>query len=201
MKSNWALSQESLDRMLRQLDPDREAAAERYLKIRDKLCKFFSWRNCATPDDCADQTIDRVARRIEEGAEIRTGDVYLFFHGVAVNVLREYWKGVEKVREKPLEDAEPEEIHGAENPVEVREREGEKEQRLTCLDGCVKQLPPQHLMIITEYHQDEGGAKIARRNRLAEHLGIPLNALRIRVFRLRSELEKCVTDCAGAKAA
>jgi DNA-directed RNA polymerase specialized sigma24 family protein len=188
------LTQESLDRLLEQLDPDREAAGERYLKIREKLCKFFQWRNCLQPDECADQTIDRVARRIDGGEEIRTGDIYLFFHGVAINVLREYWKRAQRVQEKPLDEA-PEAHAATENPVEVSEREGAEEQRLACLDGCVKKLPPQQLMLITEYHQGQGGVKIAKRNALAQHLGIPLNALRIRAYRIRGELETCISEC------
>jgi DNA-directed RNA polymerase specialized sigma24 family protein len=194
LKKKWAMSQESFDGLLRHLDPDREAAGERYLQIREKLCKFFQWRGWAAPDDYADQTIDRVARRFEEGVETRPGDVYLFFHGVAVNVLREYWKQAQKVKEKPLEETPG--IHSAvQNPLETVEREGEKEQRLECLDGCVEKLPAQQLMLITQYHQGDGGAKIARKNELARHLGIPLNALRIRAFRIRGELETCISEC------
>ena len=199
LKKDWVVSQESFDRMLAQLDPDREAAGERYLKIREKLCKFFQWRNCLTPDEMADLTIDRVARRIDEGAEIRAGDVYLFFHGVAINVLREYWKQAQKVQEKPLEEAPVEKEAG--NPVEAKQELEDKERQLGCLDGCVKKLPAAQLRLITEYHQGEGGAKIARRNDLARDLGIPLNALRIRAYRIRGELETCISDCTSRKAA
>lgn len=196
LKKDWVVSQASFDRLLQALDPDRDAAGERYLQIRDKLCNFFKWRNCAAPDDFADQTIDRVARRIEEGSEILTGNVYLFFHGVAVNVLREYWKQTEKFKTKPIDEV-PEVHTQVEDPVEAREIESEKEHRLGCLDGCVKKLPAPQLRLITEYHQGEGGVKIAKRTQLAEDLGIPLNALRIRAFRIRGELENCITACTG----
>jgi DNA-directed RNA polymerase specialized sigma24 family protein len=195
-KKDWVVTQASFDRMLTHLDPDRENAGRRYLQIREKLCKFFQWRNCPTPDDLADQTIDRVARRLDEGAEIRSGDVYLFFHGVAINVLREYWKLAQKVQEKPFEEApEIKVAAAAEAPAEAREH------RLECLDDCVGQLPAQQLMLIMKYHEGEGGAKIARRNALAEELGIPLNALRIRAFRIRGELETCITECSKRNAA
>jgi DNA-directed RNA polymerase specialized sigma24 family protein len=195
---DWVLTQEALDRLLLRLDPDRDAAGERYLQIREKLCKFFQWRGCTTPDEFADRTIDRVARRLEGGEEIRAGDAYLFFHGVAINVLREFWKHAQRVREKPLEEA-PEVHTAAENPVEIGERKVEQERQLGCLDGCVKKLPAQQLMLITQYHQGEGGAKIAKRNELATYLGIPLNALRIRAYRIRGELENCITDCTKQK--
>jgi DNA-directed RNA polymerase specialized sigma24 family protein len=71
----------------------------------------------------------------------------------------------------------------------------ESEQRLECLDDCVRSLPPKNLELITQYHQEEGGAKIERRKELAKRLKIPLNALRIRAYRIRGELELCVGDC------
>jgi len=200
MKKGWVVSQESFDRLLQQLDSDRETAGERYLQIRERLTKFFQWRNVAVPEDLADRTIDRVTRRIEEGAEIRTENVYLFFHGVAVNILREYWKEAQKVQAKPLDEVQ--ELHTpAENPMEVKERQGEQDLKLSCLDGCVHKLPAQQLTLITQYHKGQGGAKIAQRNALAEQLGIPLNALRIRAFRIRGDLENCISDCVKRGAA
>jgi DNA-directed RNA polymerase specialized sigma24 family protein len=187
LKKDWVVTQAAFDRMLLQLDPDRERAGQRYELIRQKLTKFFEWRNCATPEEYADRTIDRVARRIGEGGEIQTHDPYLYFHGVAVNVLREHWKEAQKVELKPIDESQAQPVA----PVESLE----KEQRLGCLDGCVKKLPEQQLLLITQYHQGDGGAKIARRNELAKQLNIPLNALRIRAFRIRGELESCIADC------
>ena len=83
------VSQASFDRLLSLLDSDRERAGERYELIRQKLTKFFQWRGCSEPEEYADRTIDRVARKVGEGAEIRSSEAYAFFHGVAVNVLRE----------------------------------------------------------------------------------------------------------------
>jgi DNA-directed RNA polymerase specialized sigma24 family protein len=198
LKKDWVVSQAAFDSLLLKLDPDRERAGERYEQIRQKLAKFFQWRGCPTPDEFADRTIDRVARKVGEGAEIHTQDVYLFFHGVAVNVLREHWKDVQRTEVKALDDLPGAENAGAVDPVEMGEREterGQRELKLECLDGCVQKLPAQQLMLITQYHQGEGGAKIARRNELASELGIPLNALRIRAYRIRGELESCISQC------
>src|ERR1700686_2943895 len=89
LKKDWIVTQASFDRLLQKLDSDRDRAGEQYLRIRQKLSKFFEWRGCISPEECADRTIDRAARRIDEGSEIHASDVYLFFHGIAVNVLRE----------------------------------------------------------------------------------------------------------------
>ena len=180
------LSPASFERLLAMLDPDRDRAGERYEQIRQKLAKFFQWRGCAEPEEYADETIDRVARKLAEGAEIRAGDPYLYFHGIALNVLREYWKDAQKHAKKPLDDV---------TLTHEDTFDANQEHKLTCLDGCVRGLPQAQLTLITEYHQGQGGAKIERRNRLAEDLGIPLNALRIRAFRIRGTLETCISDC------
>ena len=198
LKKDWVVSQQAFEGLLAQLDSDREAAGEKYEQIRQKLIKFFHWRNCPSPDELADRTIDRVTRRLAEGAGIQSQNVYLFFHGVAINVLREHWKDVQRHDVKGLDDSPAAEHAGAVDPYETIAREtarGEHELRLECLDGCVRRLPAQHLVIITRYHHGEGGAKIAQRNELAKELGIPINALRIRAFRIRGDLETCVEKC------
>ncbi|HLJ13459.1 MAG TPA: hypothetical protein VKV15_03110 [Bryobacteraceae bacterium] len=197
-KKDWVVTQASFDRLLQQLDPDRETAGERYLQIRQKLVKFFEWRGAATPEDFADRTIDRVARRIDEGAEIQSQNVYLFFHGVAINVLREYWKEAQKFQSKPLEEVP--EIQQVQHAA-TEGAAGDRELQLQCLDGCVHKLPSQHLSLITRYHHGQGGEKIAARNELAQELGIPLNALRIRAFRIRGDLETCISQCMNRETA
>jgi DNA-directed RNA polymerase specialized sigma24 family protein len=198
LKKDWVVSQEAFEGLLLKLDPDRESAGEKYEQVRQKLIKFFQWRGCTAPDEFADRTIDRVARRVAEGAEIHAQNSYLFFHGVAINVLREHWKDVQRHDVKALDDLPSAESAGAVDPVEQRDREterAEQEQRLQCLDGCVQKLPAQQLVIITRYHQETGGTKIAQRNELAKELGIPLNALRIRAHRIRGDLEVCISKC------
>ena len=149
------------------------------------------------PESYVRQTIDRVARKIGEGAEVQARDPYLYFHGVALNVLREHWKktqrhGVKSLDELPVSDSP------AIDPVMERDQHAERENhevRLECLEDCVGALPRPHLEIVTEYHKETGGTKIAQRNELAKRLGIPINALRIRAFRIRGELEDCVGRC------
>lgn len=201
LKKDWVVTQAAFDLLLRQLDPDRERAGHRYEQIRHKLTKFFEWRGCTSPDEYADRSIDRAARRIADGEEIRAGDPYLFFHGVAINVLREHWKNVQKADVRPIDDLPVSRAAAlAERESHKLREQVDREIQLACLDGCVKRLPAQQLVLITEYHQDQGGAKIARRNQLAKELNIPLNALRIRAYRIRGELENCISDCTRRKA-
>ena len=70
-RQRWSLTQEAFDGLLASLGPDRDTAADRYLEIRRNLVRLFDWRGCSTPDEYADETINRCAKKIGEGEEIR----------------------------------------------------------------------------------------------------------------------------------
>ena len=63
-KKDWILTPEAFARLLAALDPDRERAGLRYENIRRKLIEFFEARGSNSPADNADETINRVARRL-----------------------------------------------------------------------------------------------------------------------------------------
>lgn len=195
-KKDWTLTPEAFHKMLLQFDEDWERAGEKYEKVRQKLVKFFKWRGCTLPEEYADRTIDRVARRIDEGAELRVTDPYLYFHGVALNVLREHWKEAEREVES-LDGLQPHQTPSQDPEVE-REQEEERqvqESQHECLDRCATTLDTESLELISEYHQASGGEKIKRRKEMASRLNIPLNALRIRTHRIRGKLETCIEKC------
>jgi len=54
---------------------------------------------------------------------------------------------------------------------------------------------PANQDIVRTYYEQEKRAKIDRRRQLAEKLGITLNALRIKAFRIRAALHECVQYC------
>jgi DNA-directed RNA polymerase specialized sigma24 family protein len=186
----WVLTREAFERLLAWLDPDRERAGQKYEKIRQKLVKFFEFHGCASPEECADVTLDRVARKISEGEEIHASDPYLYFHGVARNVFKEYLReskrqpvGLDGLRSAPPADTE------------------HSEQRLTCLSQCLEKLSLERREFILRFYQGERRAKIENRKKLAEERGVSLNALRIRAHRIRVGLEKCVEECLKKRSA
>jgi RNA polymerase sigma factor (sigma-70 family) len=195
-KKGWVINREAFDRMLAELHPDSERAGEQYEKIRRKLVKLFEWRGCAHAEECADETFNRVAQKICEGTSIWADDPYSYFHGVALNVLREYWRSAEQTA-KTLEEVA--QIQGRSiDPEDLLLRETEqrkKERLLECLNRCLQKLPPESLHLITRYHQGGETLDKARRKELAQSLGIPLNALRIRAYRIRAAIEECVENC------
>ena len=190
------ITREAFDRMLAELHPDIDRAGEQYEKIRQKLVKLFEWRGCPHAEECADETFNRVAQKICEGTSIWTDDPYSYFHGVALNVLREYWRSAEQTA-KTLEEAA--QIHGLsvdpEGLLLLETERREKERLLECLNRCLQNLSPVSLHLITRYHQGEEALDKARRKELAQSLGIPINALRIRAYRIRAAIEECVKNC------
>ena len=91
----WSLTREAFDGLLALLGPDRDHAAERYLEIRRNLVRLFEWRGCSTPDEYADEAINRCARKIAAGEQIR--DLPTYCIGVARMLLREMTR--ERARE------------------------------------------------------------------------------------------------------
>jgi len=190
---SWTLDRQSFDWLLRLLDPDRDKAGERYEVIRTQLVRIFEWRGCPYPESLADETIDRVGRRLEQGELIRATDPALYFYGVARNVLKEYW--TERRRATGT--------HMAEAVARVQEsatpEERERELRLDCLDRCMEKLPVERRRLIERYYGSEGGRKIEDRAALAKDLGLAAGTLRIRAHRIRRILEACVNDCMRGK--
>jgi len=172
------LDQESFNKLLDWLGPDRERAGQRYEEIRCNLIRVFARRGCPIAEELSDETIDRVTRKVLEIADSYVGDPCLYFYGVAHNVYLEYVKK----RPDPLPQPQP-------DPSD------EKECRLSCLDHCMERLDPDSREIILEYYQDEKRAKIDHRKELALRLGITLNTLRMRVHRIKLILQQCVVGC------
>ncbi|HKQ51060.1 MAG TPA: hypothetical protein VJT74_01735 [Pyrinomonadaceae bacterium] len=192
MKKSWVLTQEAFDRLLASFDADREQAGRQYERVRLKLVKYFEWRGAAFPDNEADETINRVARKITEGTKVDNLNAY--FYGVARLVLAEALKGQEK------EQTAFDEAVIMEMPSPMDE-DSDLDQRRDCLDKCLQRLPRESRDLIVEYYQGERGKKIGHRKGIAARLGIPLNALRIRTHRIRAGLEACVQECLASQAA
>jgi DNA-directed RNA polymerase specialized sigma24 family protein len=183
-RSKWTLTQAALDRLLACLDTDRDAAGQKYLEIRGSLLRFFEWRGCTFPEDLADETVNRVARKVSEGEEIRNHAGY--FLGVGRLVLLEFYK--EREREKrALGEL-------AYSQVESCTFE-ELEPRADCLRRCLDGQTLDDRELILHYYQGEKRAKIENRKKLSERLKTPLNTLRMRALRVRERLQVCVADC------
>jgi DNA-directed RNA polymerase specialized sigma24 family protein len=176
-----------LARLLARLDADADRAAEEYERLRLMLVKFFDWRGASPPDECADETIDRLAAKLDAGTTI--DHVFRYAHGIARLVLMER---VRRQAQVPIEQADPSRLRAAwpvAPPPPLRE----------CFAGCLAALPDESRRVVLEYYGGTvGQKKIDGRERLGRSLGISDNALRSRVFRIRHRLERCTRACVAA---
>ena len=178
MNKERVITQEAFDGLLAWLDPDRDRAAHKYETVRTRLIKIFSCRGCGEADDLADETINRVTGKLSEIAGSYLGDPALYFYGVANKVYLEY------LRRRPVVESPP-----------LRESSDDIEAEYACLERCMDLLPTENRRLVLEYYREEKRAKINHRRKLAEELGIAVNALRIRAHRIRLQLQQCVQSC------
>jgi len=178
------ITQEQLDQLLLWLNPDREQAAVRYEWIRKRLIKIFVSRSCHVPEELADATINRVAQKLPEIRATYVGEPAHYFSGVASFIWREWLKG-QKV--PPVMAPSPS------APTEDEER------NYSCLEKCLAKLPAADRDLAIAFYQREKQAKINHRKKLAEEMGLTINALRIRACRIRAGLMECVKLCLDGK--
>src|SRR5262245_6008855 len=85
------------------------SGGEKYLEMRRRLVGYFDRKNCVSPDDLADETLNRVARRLEEEASIDDTESARYCYIVAKFVFLEY------LRNKDLERTHLESLSASES--------------------------------------------------------------------------------------
>jgi DNA-directed RNA polymerase specialized sigma24 family protein len=195
-KKDWTLTESALGRFLCWLDEGIDSGGERYLEMRQRLVSYFDRKNCLSPDELTDETLNRVARRLEEEGDIPdTPARYCYI--VAKFVFLEYLRRAE--RESSLDEL-PIPKHPALNPsISDADEPENKEVLLECLESCLANLEPDSRELISQYYLGEQRAKIDNRRALAARLKLTMNALSIRACRIRSKLEDCVKKCSAGK--
>lgn len=186
------LTAEGFERLLSRLDPDREQAGARYERLRARLLRFFEYRGCTAGEQAADETLNRVARRLEEGEIIRADDASAYVLGVARNVLREYWARPD-AGWRPIDDLGPSEPAAAQDAPP----DEDEDQLWACFERCLHGLDPAQRELVLEYYEWGRQQRIGSRRDLCQRLGLSLNAVRIRAHRIRAALERCVRTCLG----
>lgn len=193
LKKSRRLAPEAFQRLLEWLDRGQESAGHRYLEMRDRLVAYFDRKNCVAPDELADETLDRVARRLAEEGAIEIDSPAHFCYITARFVFMEHLREAKRT-EQAVEQIRR--VHEYEHVLKT-EATDEKEVRHKCLDACLDQLEDAHRQIISRYYVGQERTKIDNRRALAQSLGITINALSIRACRIRGTLEKCTRECLG----
>ena len=179
------LTQSAFQRLLSWLDENNESLGQRYVEIRRRLVKYFDRRNCSSPQELADETMNRVARRLEEEGEIKGSTPVEFCFITARYIF------LESLRRRQHHESLQENLVA---PHEFQE-EQEEQQYSDCLERCLQALDPQDQNLILSYYRGERHTRIENRKLIAAKLGVSMNALGIRACRIRIKLESCIRKC------
>ncbi|MEO1333993.1 MAG: hypothetical protein AAFV29_00050 [Myxococcota bacterium] len=174
---------DELQALLVFLNPEASVAerAAIYARLREKLEGIFTWRGCADPQGLADETFDRVARKVQAGLTVETPAAYVL--GVARRVALEAKRAEARITSTP-----PETLVAAppNASIELYHR---------TLDRCLAALPAHDRDLLLSYHRGDGRQRIDGRRALAERVGLPLATLRVRAHRIRLVVERCLKKC------
>lgn len=181
MPGSHVITSVNFEELLARFSPDRERAGEEYETLRRRLIKYFDLKGLRSPDSAADETLDRVASKIQAGEDIR--DLTHYAYGVARWISHERFRVEE--RERKTYD----------NLVQLRSAGNDKSTAsyLETLEVCLEELPESDRELLRAYYTDATSADCAQnRIDLAQRKGLSLNSIRLRVFRLRQTLATCV---------
>ncbi len=190
-----SLSEAAFGRFLSWLDNSVQSEGGSYIEMRGRLVAYFDRKNCRDPDELADVTLNRVARRLEEEGQINTEAPAKYCYTVARYVFLENLRDTEN-RNVPLDEVIAGQSAVAAKP-DGAEEQAFKEKMLSCLEKCVQKLEPSNREMIVRYYYGIEKVKIENRKSMAASLNISINALSIRACRIRNKLEACVKECAG----
>ena len=181
------LTPEGFESLLAQLDPDRERAGEIYETIRHKLVRLFEWRGCAS------RRIWRTRRS--------TGSPATWPRGSSCG--RTSLRLLLRRRPSGLQGGPAPGLARAARPRERRMAHPHLRGRGGALRSPAGRPPPvpgpaagrpaRSGPPVLPGDERPGESNIRNRQQLAGEMGVPMNALRIRVHRVRRKLESWST--------
>jgi DNA-directed RNA polymerase specialized sigma24 family protein len=189
------ISEGAFGRFLTWLDDGVGTEGVSYVEMRKRLLSYFDRKNCRSPDELADETLSRVARRLEEEGQIKTESPAKYCYTVGRYVFLEDLRNREN-RNVSLDDNNARSKAVAVVDPDLADEKELKEKMLSCLEKCVAKLDPPNREMIIRYYYGVEREKIENRRSIAASLNISVNALSIRACRVRNKLEACVNECA-----
>ena len=184
----------AFNRLLEWLDDGVESHGARYVEIRRRLVSYFERRNRPCADDLADETLNWIGRTLEQSGVIATRPPARYCYVVARFVLLEDYR---RERRHVRLDAPwfPRAWTGCHIAVKPDAESAIREHCLDCLDRCLLELRPDQRELVVDYYRTTRQPRIEARRAMANRLGITMNALGIRVYRIRGSLMACVELC------
>lgn len=169
------LTRDAWERFLCALGPEASLAASRYEQLRHRLIALYRWRGVPCPEDLADEAFDRVARRLARGS-IAEAEVGACLYAAARRIAGQASR--RRRREEPVDPTAVPEVPAM----------SDADDPLARLCECLDELPRTERQTLLDYEAGPRTERVRRRKALAAQLGIPINALRVRVHRLRARV-------------
>lgn len=181
------MTEEEFRRFLNWLAGDRELAAQVYEKLRRRLIAYFIKRQCADAEDLSDKVLNAAMEHFLKQNALLLGQPLPYIFGIARNVYRQYLN-------KQISMDGDVDWQRLSFP-DVSEETSEKERRSVCLRNCLREMKDQERQLFLLYYLKKNEALDEYRIRLAKQFGLTINALRLKMMRLRDQLRACITSC------
>jgi len=158
-----------------------------YERARNRLLQFFAARGKLGDEELADATFDRVVAKLSDeiAAQVRSplGYMLRFAHFIYLEHVKD-----DIARRSRLAALPPDNGDCMESAQEAWLRN----ERLTLLERCLDEMPPEERTLLLSYYTHDGRSRIVSRQKLSKELGITPALLRTRVSRLLSALNQRV---------
>ncbi len=159
-----------------------DGAEDAYQTARARLVKFFAWRGCRNVEDLADETLTRAANKLAH-ADVQAERPMAFIIGMA-RIIELEWRRREGRWVSFSESSAESEPAATPSP--------NKEQLLAALERCLEKMDAADRQLLLRYHEPRGERRALVRQVIAEELSMAVNALRVRMHRMRLRVEACV---------
>ena len=212
-RNKVGMTVEGLEMLLAWLDADRDAAGRKYEALRRKLLWFFIWRGCpeVEADALADETLDRMAEKLEQGVLVLDINKY------ALAIANFVWLEFERTQRKRVAEL-PEQAVGPDfaDNLEQQEEQELRQRRQARLKNLLAKVLPREAdrRLLYDYYgltpdgddtppatdkpvaggsSPATGRNKAIRKNLAQEQKKSRNALKVKVSRLRKRVREFLT--------
>lgn len=189
------LNQNGFDTLLALFDAEREQAGLKYESLRQRLIKYFDWRDCVSSEELADEVFDRVIKKLNEGEIVQNINAYAAT--IAQFVFKEYCRRKERKHQSIEDNPNIEQLEARENFAEKLEEIADV--REICFVNCLQKMDAETRNLLIAYHDTDEATMISARKKLAASMNLNLNTLRIKICRYKSKLEDCTRKCCEEK--
>src|SRR5437867_1778107 len=164
--------------------------------LRSRLKTYFC-RRCTRPDeaamveDCVQETLLRVTRKIEDGEDIVNFEAFAmrtakFVYYELLNQLRR-----ERNRQELVEQSAGS-VAAARPEIEIK---------AGCMERCLTRLSETERTLIEAWFAEPAGeAKIEKHRQLREQFDLAPSTIRVRIFRAINKLRACCANCVQCEA-